>query len=33
MLATEEPEIRIVEQERPITIRHAHAGDADAIAN
>jgi GNAT superfamily N-acetyltransferase len=33
MLATEEPEIWIVEQERPITIRHAHAGDADAIAN
>jgi GNAT superfamily N-acetyltransferase len=33
MLATEETEIRIAKQERPITIRHAHAGDADAIAN
>jgi GNAT superfamily N-acetyltransferase len=33
MLATEEPEIRLDEQERPITIRHAHAGDADDIAD
>lgn len=33
MLATTGYETRIIKHERPVTVRHAHAGDADAIAN
>jgi GNAT superfamily N-acetyltransferase len=33
MLATEESEVRIVKQGSSVTIRHAHAGDAEEIAH
>ena len=33
MLAREEHEIRIIKHERPLALRHAHAGDADAICS